>query len=372
MPRSPLASLLLLTFTLVSSALAQNPSPAPPAAPIPPLRGIVTEENQTVVFDQNTWQMRELTKKLPLAEAWPKNGREFQVALAKHQLTQNTPPKVLPIPSQIARDVYLIGQEIGSNLTYLIDCGPEGAAIIDPTYESEVERTLANAAKCGFPREKIRWILNTHCHYDHAMASAAFQRGGAQIAAGAADADHIEKGSRVTAYYMMESLNDPKRSGAGKGFPKSPVALRLVDGEELKLGNKIFHVIATPGHTPGSVCFLLQVDGKNLLFTGDTVLYDARLGWQGNPYADNAAYLASLEKLATFKIEPRRSDPFHFDLLLPGHGAISLDQAHLDVTKALTHARWQLGNLNSIQSVPFSTVLYRQQMFNRANTPFGK
>jgi len=365
-------TLTLAILALLSSGLAQTPNAPAAASVIPPLRGIVTEENQTVVFDQNTWQMRELTKKLPLAEAWPKNGREFQVALAKHQLTQNTPPKVLAIPSQIARDVYLIGQEIGSNLTYLIDCGPDGAAIIDPTYESEVDRTLAHAAKCGFPREKIRWVLNTHCHIDHAMADAAFQRHGAEIAAGDADADAIEKGTRVTAYYIMESLSDPKLSGGGKGFPKCKVAHRLSDGEEFKLGNKIFHVIHTPGHTPGSVCFLLQIDGKNLLFSGDTVLYDARLGWQGNPYADNTAYLASLEKLASFKIEPRRSEPFHFDLLLPGHGAIALDQAHLDVTKALNHARWQLGNLNHRLSVPFSTTFYRQQMLNRPATPFAK
>ena len=31
----------------------------------------------------------------------------------------------------------------------MIDCGPDGVAIIDPTYESEFERTLANVEKCG-------------------------------------------------------------------------------------------------------------------------------------------------------------------------------------------------------------------------------
>lgn len=367
--RPCLLAVLALTLGGVTG-LAQSPSPSG-HPPVPPLRATLTEEGQQVVFDQGIWQMRELTKKLPLGESWPKNGQEMQVALAKHGLNQRTPPKAIAVPSSIARDVYLVGQEFVGNLTYLVDCGPEGVAIIDPTYESEVERTLANAEKCGFPAARIRWVLNTHCHIDHAMADASFAKRGAEIAAGADDADAIEKGTRVTAYYIMDVLNTPDpKTGEKRGFPTCKVGRRLSDGEELKLGNKTFHVIHTPGHTPGSVCFLLQVDGKNLLFSGDTVLYDSRLGWQGNPYADNAQYLSSLEKLATFKLEPRRADPFHFDLLLPGHGAISLDQAHLDLTKALETARWQLANLKAIQSTPFATTDYRKKMFGRAATPF--
>jgi hypothetical protein len=33
----------------------------------------------------------------------------------------------------------------------------------------------------------------------------------------------------------------------------------------------------------GAACFLLQVEGKNLLISGDTVFYDGMLGWQLNP-----------------------------------------------------------------------------------------
>lgn len=353
-------------------ALALEPlSFSAPAVSIPPIQTVLTEENQRVAFDQLIWQMRELTKKLPLNEPWPRTPPEMQVAYARYQLNHYTPPKAIPVPASIVRDVYLIGQtNIVGNLTFLIDCGEEGVAIIDPTYESEVERTIANVEQCGFPRAKIRWVLNTHCHYDHAMADAEFVKRGAEIAIGEDDADAIEKGTRVTAYYQMEIMNKPDpQTGVKRGFPRAKVGRRLSDGEELQLGNKTFHVIHTPGHTPGSVCFLLQVDGKNLLFSGDTVLYDARLAWQGNAYADNVRYLQSLEKLAAFKLEPRSTTRFQFDLLLPGHGAISMDRAYLDVDKALDHARWLIETTRQIDSAPFSSSRYRELMFGRAPTP---
>jgi glyoxylase-like metal-dependent hydrolase (beta-lactamase superfamily II) len=135
-----------------------------------------------------------------------------------------------------------------------------------------------------------------------------------------------------------------------------------VDGEELQLGNKTLHVIDTPGHTPGSASFLLQADGKNLLFSGDTVLYDARLGWQGNPYADNPRYLASLQKLETFVLS---RDRLRWDMLLPGHGCISMDKAWLDVLKARQTVAADLAAAREIQAVPYATPEYRQRMYGR-------
>lgn len=367
----PLARLASALTALALASLCPGQSPTARALP-PPIASVLTDENQRVAFDQTIWQFRELAKKLPLEQPWPRGAQELQVALAKHGLNQQTPPKAIAMPVTIARDVYLVGQAgvAGNNLTYLVDCGEAGLALIDPSYESEVERTLAHIEQCGFAPDRIRWVLNTHCHIDHAMSAAAFHRRGAEIVAGTADADAMEKGTRVTAYYIMEALNTPDpQTGEKRGFPKVKVGQRVDDGEELRLGNKTFHVIHTPGHTPGSICLLLQIDGRNLLFSGDTVLYDGRLGWQGNPYAHNATYVASLEKLASFKLEPRKPDHFQFDLLLPGHGALSLDKAYLDIDKAVEHARWQLTHLGRIESTPFSTAYYRRHMFGRPATP---
>jgi glyoxylase-like metal-dependent hydrolase (beta-lactamase superfamily II) len=316
------------------------------------VRPLVTEEGQQVVFDKITWQLRELTKRLPPDQPWPA-GAELQASLVKYGLKDTPVEQAIPVPAEIERDVYLVGQDQVSNLTYLIDCGPEGVAIIDPTYESQFERTLANVEKCGYSRSQIRWVLNTHCHIDHAMADGKFRDLGAQILVPESDADAVEKGSRITAYYIVSGQTS---------FPKCKVDRRLSDGEELRLGNKLLHVIHTPGHTPGSASFLLQAGEKNLLFSGDTVLYDNRLGWQGNPYADNQRYLASLKKLATFRLDAPR---LQFDLLLPGHGAIAMDKAYMDVQKARDTVEADLAAGRDVEGSPFSTPAYRRLMYKR-------
>ena len=316
---------------------------------------LTTEEGQRVAFDRFTWQYRELTKKLPVSERWPEH---VQDALKTFGLMDDAPAEAIPVPARITSDIYLVGQDHVSNLTYMIDCGTEGVAIIDPTYESEFERTLANVEKCGKSRKDIRWVVNTHCHVDHAMADKKFRDLGARIAVHEADAAAIEKGSRVTAYYLIK-----EDTGKVAPFPHCPIDMRLSDGEELRLGNKTFEVIHTPGHTPGSACFLLRSDGKNILFSGDTVLYDGRLGWQGNPYADNRAYLASLQKLNAFTLDGAKVE---WDMLLPGHGAISMDMAYLDVQKDLDLVSLLVADGREIPSVPFSLPEYRKRMFGRA------
>lgn len=343
----------LLLASLFLSALAWSYMPQSVVAPVKPL---VTEEGQAVVFDRSSWQLRELTKRLDPQQPWP-SGQALTEALARYGLDKDTPERAIPVPARIATDVYLVGQDRVSNLTYMIDCGPEGVAIIDPTYESEYERTVANIEKCGRARKQIRWVLNTHCHIDHAMADKKFRDAGAEILVPEPDADHVERGTRVTAAYLVaaQTGNAP--------FPKCKVDRRLVDGEELQLGNKLLHVIHTPGHTPGSASFLLQADGKNLLFAGDTVLYDGRLGWQGNPYADNRQYLASLEKLERYTLA---GGPFRWVTLLPGHGCIAMDKAWLDVLKDRQAVAADLAAGREIQSVPYATAEYRQRMYGRA------
>ena len=321
---------------------------------------ILTEEGQLVVFDRRSWQSRELAKRLTADQPWPA-GAEFAKALAANGLDRDTPPATIPIPARIASGVYLVGQDRVSNLTYMIDCGPEGVAIIDPTYESEVERTVANVEKCGRSRKDIRWVLNTHCHVDHAMADFKFRELGARILIHEMDATHVERGTQVTGAYLVAAQT------GRRDFPVSKVDHRLVDGEELRLGNKRMAVIHTPGHTPGSASFLMQADGKNLLFSGDTVLYDYRLGWQGNPYADNRAYAESLAKLSRFALD---GTPVRFDLLLPGHGCMSMTKAYLDVQKAREQVQADVAAGRDIRAAPFSNPDYRTKMSGRPVSPY--
>jgi glyoxylase-like metal-dependent hydrolase (beta-lactamase superfamily II) len=330
---------------------------------VPTVVPVLTEEEQRVVFRQPPWQARELAKRLPLDEPFPAKGPEMEKALARFGLDRDSPPFQIPNPARIVTDFYLVGQDHpNGNLTYLVDCGPEGVAIIDPSFESQFDTTLAKIEQCGYSPKQIRWVINTHCHLDHAAADAKFRQLGAKILVHEADADAVEKVTRITGYYQEREAKRPAE--IRNTFPPCKVDHRLSDGEELELGNKLFHVIHTPGHTPGSVSFLVQIDGKNLLISGDTVFYDRMLGFQANPYADNRRYLASLEKLERFALDA----PVRWDVLLPGHGAIAMDKAYLDVQKCRENMAGDVAANREPAIGPHARPDYRRRMFGRPAT----
>lgn len=313
----------------------------------------VTEEGQHVIFDLYTWQRRELSKKLPLDQPWP-DDEHLPSFLAKYGLNGTGRVEHIPVPSIILPNIYLVASK--PTLTYLLDCGPEGLAIIDPGIEQDYSEIIANVEKLGFSTSRIRWVLNTHAHFDHSASDYLFRKLGAQILIGAADADAVEKGTLVTAFNLAYGPNAPP-------FPVSVVDRRLSDGEVVHLGNKDLIVIHTPGHTEGSSCFLLRAGDKNVLFSGDTILFDNRLGFQGTGFSDNRAYVQSLEKLAKFHLY--QNDQFRWDVLLPGHGTIVLDRAYMDVEKGWHTVELDLLNGSPIEALPFATPDYRVMMYER-------
>lgn len=78
-------------------------------------------------------------------------------------------------------------------------------------------------------------------------------------------------------------------------------------------------MIHVPGHSDGSVIYKLEMEGKVILFTGDTVLADklcqeSMVGWTGGIDYDEYKYIKSLEKLAAMDA----------DIVLPGHGEVCM------------------------------------------------
>ena len=96
----------------------------------------------------------------------------------------------------------------------------------------------------------------------------------------------------------------------------------LDDRSVLEVGRLRVATIATPGHTPGSMCF--AVEGTPLLFTGDTLFP----GGPGNTSFENADFPTIIRS-----IEDRLFAPFGPDtLVLPGHGdgtTIGAESPHL-------------------------------------------
>ena len=138
---------------------------------------------------------------------------------------------------------------------YIVGCEEtKEGAIIDPG--GHPERILAQVERYGLT---IKYVLNTHGHFDHTDAN------GALVAA---------TGAPLGLHPQDRTLL--KQSGGAALFglhadPGPPPDLELCDGDELVIGQLRFQVLHTPGHTPGHVCFYEADEG--VLFDGDVLFY---------------------------------------------------------------------------------------------------
>ena len=109
-------------------------------------------------------------------------------------------------------------------------------------------------------------------------------------------------------------------------FRACPVDYELTDGQQIIVGDRQLLVLETPGHAAGSLCFVMKNQGKQILFSGDTVFFGGRILLQNISDCDLQAQLRSIERLSTLKI----------DVFLPGHQGFTLrdGQRHIDAAMA--------------------------------------
>ncbi len=173
---------------------------------------------------------------------------------------------------------------------YLISDEKGRTAVIDPG--DEAGRILGDIQKDGLI---VEVILLTHAHFDHFLAANAIcQQTGALLCVYQTDAP---------------ALTDPRRSltmlAKSESVPFQADRL-LGDGDVLAVGDLTLDVLHTPGHTPGSCCFLCG----DALFSGDT-LFAGSIGRTDFPGGDDRAMAASLRMLASLERN------YH---VYPGHG----------------------------------------------------
>ena len=141
----------------------------------------------------------------------------------------------------------------------------------------------------------ITKILLTHRHYDHILGVAELKElTGAEVYISALDECGL--------YNPEDCLR------RGRLIPTRADVL-LNDGDEINIGDEIIRVIATPGHTVGSVCFA----AGDYLFTGDT-LFNANIGRCDLPTGNLQQMEESLKKLAGLDKDY---------IVYPGHGESS-------------------------------------------------
>jgi hydroxyacylglutathione hydrolase len=140
---------------------------------------------------------------------------------------------------------------------------------------------------------QLHVIANSHGHVDHIFDNAELKRGsGAPLAIHPDDAYRLN-GHNVYGFEIEPSVADRE----------------LREGDQVRIGDLVFDVLHTPGHTEGSIC--LYEERHALLLSGD-VLFAGSYGRTDLPGGSDEAMVASLARLARDLREGVR--------VLPGHG----------------------------------------------------
>jgi hydroxyacylglutathione hydrolase len=178
-------------------------------------------------------------------------------------------------------------------IAYLIaDEQAKEAVVIDAPHAIS-EELMAAAATLGL---RVRYIINTHGHFDHVADNVALKAAsGAQIAANPGDADRMAKPESVFFALPFE-------------IPPSTIDHPLQEGDSITIGAVSLRILHTPGHTPGSIC--VYDEQHAMLWTGDT-LFAGTYGRTDLRGGDETQMFASLARLAAL---PPATQVF------PGHG----------------------------------------------------
>ncbi|MGQ9780323.1 MAG: MBL fold metallo-hydrolase [Bacillota bacterium] len=175
---------------------------------------------------------------------------------------------------------------------YLVWCPrTRQAMVVDPG--GETDAVLAEIERAEL---SLVAVVNTHGHIDHILGNASLLRAtGAELFIGAGDAPLLADAAANLSLWF------------GRPLVEAPPHRLLRHGDVLELGEARFLVLATPGHTPGSITLY----GEGLALTGDT-LFAGGIGRTDLPGGDEGVLLASIgRELFALPDETR---------VLPGHG----------------------------------------------------
>ncbi|HVW70816.1 MAG TPA: MBL fold metallo-hydrolase [Steroidobacteraceae bacterium] len=217
--------------------------------------------------------------------------RRHGIAAHGYDLVPGVPRQLDPCVTRLIAPNPGVMTGPGTN-TYLV--GKRQLALIDPGPEDARHVQAILAAGAG----RIRWILCTHTHLDHASAAATIKR---------------MTGAQLAGLSAPDTVHDGKLS----------LDRVLMDGDTVDLDGLALRAIHTPGHASNHFCFLLEE--TRMLFTGDHIMQGSTVViWP--PDGNMRAYLQSLTRLLELPL----------DILAPGHGYL-IGQPHEVARRLIRH-----------------------------------
>ena len=179
---------------------------------------------------------------------------------------------------------------------YIVKTDENSGVVIDPADSADI--ILAAAEEKDIQLKKI---LLTHGHFDHTGAAAAIkEKLNIPLYIHTDDECMLSDGEKALAYFCPE-----------KPFNKVEADLLVKDGDVVSQDGVKFRVLHTPGHSAGSVCYIVDIaDGLNLMFAGDTIFKDS-IGRSHGYSGDYIVQQKTLDKLKNMAEDY---------LIYPGHG----------------------------------------------------
>lgn len=231
------------------------------------------------VVSSGDWQI-DLNKEIPkTAKAWVENARATPIVRGVWQLPGG----------RVESD--LGGQRVVE--------APDGLILIEGHAGLSFEREWAAMEAVGLDPRKIKYVLATHEHGDHAPGAYLWR-----VVTGAKFVCSTEM-----AYTLQHHI--PGNSGYGL-HPPVPTDIKIDEDRELDLAGLKVRALRIPGHTAGSMAWHFEKSGKSFVAFGDLIMPRGVLGYSGSVNFSATDALASLRKLRDLKV----------DLVLPGHGAV--------------------------------------------------
>jgi hydroxyacylglutathione hydrolase len=219
---------------------------------------------------------------------------------------------------------------LGRNTTHALDCSSfaieaEGGWLLFDT-GAGVDLDSLDAALGQLPGP-VTHVFLTHCHADHVGGAAHLRRRGARIIAGPETSAIVAGGDEPAM-----SLDVARAMGVYPvDYRFEPCVIDDVfsPGSAAVIGGRRIRTIATPGHSADHVSYVVEDPEGAILISGDALFEGGTVVLQDTWDCSVQATCRTIEQLAAID----------FEVFLPGHGPLRLEDARAPVGQALARVK---------------------------------